>query len=435
MLQNIVQENESVDCIVNKFSTFITDRANPFFKKVVRVNQENIFTGLDCKGRQKWYDENCKLKKQALQEAVRDFNLQKNEQTRRKVFDCRKDYKYYCRKCKLKFNRDRCNEMNNFRKKKPKEFWKMFKKNKFSSQTNLSESDFYEYFKRLSNDIAENNPEEVLNFMQSFSNDNEESTFSELDAVISRTEIRNSIKKLNTNKSVGDDNLINEYFKNAAEILIEPLFTLFNKIFDSRSFPENWATGLIVPLHKKGDLDDPNNYRGITLISCFAKLFTSVLNERLKTWAQDTDNNIDAQFGFKSIHSTIDAVFILKYFIDRQLMSKQKLYCAFVDLKKAFDSVSRLSLWYKMIKCGIDGKLLALIQSMYEAVKLRVKCFNSLSNLYTCDVGLLQGEIMSPFLFSFFLADIETHLQENINDGIDLEQLQLYLLLFADDAV
>ena len=109
-----------------------------------------------------------------------------------------------------------------------------------------------------------------------------------------------------------------------------------------------------MPLHKKGDLDDPNNYRGITLISCFAKLFTSVLNERLKTWAQDTDNNTDAQFGFKSNHSTIDAVFILKYLIDRQLMSKQKLYCAFVDLKKAFDSVSRLSLWHKMIKCGIE---------------------------------------------------------------------------------
>ena len=88
-----------------------------------------------------------------------------------------------------------------------------------------------------------------------------------------------------------------------------------------------------------------------------------------------------------------------------------------------------------MIKCGIDGKLLDIIKSMYDAIKLRVKCFNSLSDLYSCEVGLLQGEIMSPFLFSFFLADIEMHLQENINDGIDLEQLQLYLLLFADDAV
>ena len=123
--------------------------------------------------------------------------------------------------------------------------------------------------------------------------------------------------------SAGSDNLINEYFKNAAEILLDPLFILFNTILDSRSFPRNWATGLIVPLHKKGDYDDPINYRGITLISCFAKLFTSILNERPILWAQETDNITDAQFGFKSNHSTVDAVFILKYLIDRQLMSKK----------------------------------------------------------------------------------------------------------------
>ena len=91
----------------------------------------------------------------------------------------------------------------------------MLKKKNFSLQTK-SENNFYEHFKRLSNDIAENNAEAVLNFMQSFSNDNEESTFSELDATISRIEIRNSVRKLNTNKSAGNVDLINEYFKNAA---------------------------------------------------------------------------------------------------------------------------------------------------------------------------------------------------------------------------
>ena len=111
------------------------------------------------------------------------------------------------------------------------------------------------------------------------------------------------------------------------------------------------------------------------------------------------------------------------------------MYCAFIDRRKAFDSISRLSVWYKMIKCGIDGKLFSLIQSLYANIKLRVKCFNSLSDLYTCDVGLLQGEIMSPFLFSLFLDDIESHLQEGMNDGISFQQLQLYILLFADDAV
>ena len=213
------------------------------------------------------------------------------------------------------------------------------------------------------------------------------------------------------------------------------MHTVFNKILESRSFPAQCSTDLIVPLHKKGSYDDVNNYRGITLISCFAKLFTSILNNRLKLWSSVTDTSSDAQFGFKSDHSTIDAIFILKYLIDKQLQDKKMLYCAFIDLKKAFDSVSRTSLWYKMIKSGIDGKLFDIIRSMYENIKLRVKCLSSLSDLFSCDVGLLQGEMISPFLFASFINDIELNLQENLNDGISIEQLQLYLLLFADDAV
>ena len=301
----------------------------------------------------------------------------------------------------------------------------------------MSENDFFEYFQQLSSEISDNNPEEVIHFMQSFDNTRTERdvTFLELDEPISRLEIKTAISNLSTNKSSGIDNIVNEYFKHAAEILLEPLHTLFNKILNSGSFPTQWATGVVVPIHKKGDFDDPNNYRGITLISCFAKLFTSVLNKRLETWSKENDNSSDAQFGFKANHSTIDAVFILKFLIDQQLQTKKKLYCAFIDLKKAFDSVSRLSLWYKLIKCGIDGKVFDIIRSMYANIKLRVKCLNSLSDLYSCDVGLLQGEIMSPFLFSLFINDIEAHLQENINDGINIEQLRLYLLLFADDAV
>ena len=256
-----------------------------------------------------------------------------------------------------------------------------------------------------------------------------------MDLQISHDEIKKAIQGLKSNKSCGIDDILNEYFVNAADVLIEPLHTLFNKILESRSFPAQWATGLIVPLHKTGSYDDVNNYRGITLISCFAKLFTSILNNRLKLWSNVTDTSSNAQFGFKSDHSTIDAIFILKYLTDKQLQDKKMLYCAFIDLKKAFDSVSRTSLWYKMIKSGIDGKLFDIIRSMYENIKLRVKCLSSLSDVFSCDVGLLQGEIISPFLFALFINDIELNLQENLNDGISIDKLQLYLLLFADDAV
>ena len=119
-------------------------------------------------------------------------------------------------------------------------------------------------------------------------------------------------------------------------------------------------------------------------------------------WEQENDTSTDAEFGFKTNHSTIDAIFILRYIIYKNLNNKKKLYCAFIDLKKAFDSVSHTSLWYKPIKCVIDGKILKIIGSLYSSIKLRVKHLSSLSDLYSCDFGLLQGEILSPFLFSIF---------------------------------
>ena len=435
LLQNIVQQDSHVDIIVDNFSKFVTDRANLFFKKTSKVKNENIFTCSNVTEKKKWYDETCVLKKQRVQEAVRDFNLFKSEENRKNVFEARKDYKYYCRKCKQNFNRERCKQMNEMRKKKPKEFWKIFKSKKIRENSNISENDFFEYFKDLSSEIADHTPDDVQEFLQNFNTNDRNSTFQEMDMQISHEEILNAIRSLKSNKSCGIDDILNEYFLKAADILIEPLYILFNKILESRSFPAKWATGLVVPLHKKGSFDDTNNYRGITLISCFAKLFTSVLSNRLKQWAKATDASSDAQFGFKANHSTIDAIFILKYLIDRQMQAKKRLYCAFIDLKKAFDSVSRTSLWFKMIKSGIDGKLFDIIRSMYENIKLRVKHVSSLSDLFSCDVGLLQGEIISPFLFALFINDIELNLQENLNDGICVEQLQLYLLLFADDAV
>lgn len=83
----------------------------------------------------------------------------------------------------------------------------------------------------------------------------------------------------------------------------------------------------------------------------------------------------------------------------------------------------------------MDGKLLKLIRSMYESIKCCVKHLNNLSDFFDSEMGLLQGEIMSPILFLFFLNDIELSFQENLLGGITLDQLSIYLLLFADDAV
>ena len=413
-----------------------TSRGNQYFEKQVNVNKQSCkFECSNSKDTQAWYDQECKNKKHDIREALREYNLSKSAQTRKLLLDRKKDYKYFCRQKKQKFLIERGRKMNELRNKKPKEFWKIFRRKKPSPKHDISDDEFYQYFKRLTSESTDTINEQASDFMQNFDSSARETTFESLDEHITQAEIQKAINGLSSNKSCGADNILNEYFISAASVLLKPLELLFNKILDSGNFPTDWSTGIIVPIHKKGDINDPNNYRGITLVSCFAKLFTSVLNNRLKQWAIQYDIITDAQFGFKSDHSTIDAIFILKHLIDIHIQSKEKLYCAFIDLKKAFDSVSRLSLWYKLIHSGVDGKMLRIIRSLYQDVKLKVKGLTSLSDMLNCDLGLLQGEIMSPILFSMFLTDVEMQLADNGNDGITLDQLTLYLLLFADDAV
>ena len=87
---------------------------------------------------------------------------------------------------------------------------------------------------------------------------------------------------------------------------------LFNNILESGCFPSQCTEGTIVPLHKKASKDDPKNYRGINLISYLGKLLTSTINQRLRHyWSTANEISTDAQFGFKTEHSTIDAIFVL----------------------------------------------------------------------------------------------------------------------------
>jgi hypothetical protein len=106
-----------------------------------------------------------------------------------------------------------------------------------------------------------------------------------------------------------------------------------------------------------------------------------------------------------------------------------------VDYRKAYDLIDRQALWYKLIKAGIDGKIFSVIRSMYNDIKICVKHLGKLSDVFNSNVGLLQGEVTSPILFSLFLNDIELQLQSNTDSGLSLDQLSIYLLLFADDAV
>ena len=105
---------------------------------------------------------------------------------------------------------------------------------------------------------------------------------------------------------------------------------MFNNIFKTEYFPESWSVGLIVPLHNKGSLNDVNNFRGITLLSCIGKLVTKIINNRLYEWADNYNVFIEAQAGFSKGMSTVDNVFILHGLITHVVNQGKKLYCTFI---------------------------------------------------------------------------------------------------------
>lgn len=119
------------------------------------------------------------------------------------------------------------------------------------------------------------------------------------------------------------------------------LYSLFHCILDTGFFPKSWSSSIIVPVYKKGDCTNPDNYRGISLVSNMAKLFTSILNNRLLDWSKTNDVITDAQFGFKPNCGTRDVIFALHSIITNILCKRKRLYCAFIDFKKAFDSIDR----------------------------------------------------------------------------------------------
>ena len=132
---------------------------------------------------------------------------------------------------------------------------------------------------------------------------------------------------------------------------------LINRVLDRGKIPEDWLTGMIIPIYKnKGSKDDANDYQGITLLSCVGKLFTSILNQRLTEFCDQNVIIKEIQAGFRKGYSTLDNIYVFKKIIDLFRFKKNKLFCCFVDYKKAFDSIWREALWYKLTKVGIEAK-------------------------------------------------------------------------------
>lgn len=434
LVENInISDRSCINNVINDFTDIIRNVADPLFKKTCNSSYRPSFTDKSVVKDAEWFDRECVDAKKLYLDALRLYNICKTDTSRIHFCKCKHDYKTIVRKKKKLSEIKKLADIERLKSSKPKEFWKYFKKNKRKASSNISVDDFKKYFANLSNDIGNCFNVDAEEFCTENNFNDNNCSFEELDQPIIVGEVLSAVKLLKAGKALGTDCLMNEYFIECIDIISAHVCDIFNSILNSGYFPDKWTEGVIIPVHKKGEISDVNNYRGITLVSCLSKLFTTILNKRIESFCEQNDIISDAQFGFRKGRSTVDAVFVLMSLIQKYLNENKRLYVVFVDMMKCFDSIYRNALWLKLYKIGIQGKLLRIIRDMYQKVKSCVKACSTYSDYFQYAIGLRQGEVISPVLFSLFVEDLELYLQNDVTSGIHINDIVLILLLFADD--
>ena len=347
-------------------------------------------------------------------------------------------------------------------KNNPKRFWNLInnlgpkRKNKLSRNLAVSiegnfyfdrfniESKWFEDFQRLYN--GPTNGQLVINKNACFLNQiitrvaNRErqmldQSYEEnimLNSGISFDEIENEVQKLKKKKSVGIDQIPNEilcYF----DIMVF-MYDLFNYCYTNGVVPTAWAKAIISPVLKPGkDPHFPLSYRGISLLSCMGKVFSSVISNKIVYYCDSLNLLASEQNGFRKNRLCSDHLFTITSIIRNRTARGEDTFVSCIDMEKAFDWVDRTLLLYKLLEMNIDGKIYNCIKALY----LKNSSFVSIGNGYATDwfdvtCGVRQGDPLSTTLFNIFINDLVEHVHQT-NVGIKIDKTLFNILLYADD--
>ena len=170
--------------------------------------------------------------------------------------------------------------------------------------------------------------------------------------------------------------------KHLPDTSLETLLNIFNYIWTTGKFPEDWTLATIIPIPKPGkDPAEPNKYRHIALTSCLCKKLEKMINKRL-TWFLESNNHISRlQFGFRSDRSTTDNLVRLETFIRDAFIKKEQCVVAeFFDLEKAYDTTWRYGILKDIHKIGLRGRLPTFIENFLANHTMQVWVGSSLSD-------------------------------------------------------
>lgn len=242
----------------------------------------------------------------------------------------------------------------------------------------------------------------------------------EMDQPPCTAEVIKAITQLSCGKAPGSDAIPAEIYKSGGPMLTEKLTELFVSCWNKRTLPQEFKDASIVHLYKrKGNRQSCDNHRGISLLSIAGKILARVLLNRLIKHLEQ-DLLPESQCGFRAGRGTVDMIFAARQLQEKCQEQHQDLYSTFVDLTKAFDTVSRQGLWKIMAKFGCPENFVCMVQQFHDGMMARVLDDGEASTDFPVSNGVKQGCVLAPTLFSMMFSAMLNDAFSSNDPGVDI---------------
>ena len=240
----------------------------------------------------------------------------------------------------------------------------------------------------------------------------------ELRAELTLSGTKSSIKQMKNSKAPGVDGIPAEIFKHGGDDLALCLHQIILLILQAEEITPDLQDTDIAKIFKNGDKLDCENYRGISLLAIAEKIIARILANRLVPHAEGFLP--ESQRGFCPNRGTTYMFFTAQQLQEKCREQRQPLYMALIDLRKAFNSVNRETLWRTLAKYGCPEKFISILRPFHNGMSAWVIGSRGDSEAFKVQTGVKQGCVIAPTLFSIFIPAIFHLIQVRLPDGIEI---------------
>ena len=238
---------------------------------------------------------------------------------------------------------------------------------------------------------------------------------------VSPVDIESEILSIPKNKTYGLYSCPTHILSGARHIISGPLSNIFNNSVQEGIFPSKLKQAKVIPVYKSDDETEPGNYRPISLLSIFNRIFEKLMYKQVKNFLDKHNILFKSQYGFREKHSTQHAIIDIVNIIQNNMDLKLFTCGIFLDLKKAFDTVNHSILLKKLNHYGIRGVINDWFSSYLLGRTQVTEIDSNLSTIKNISCGVPQGSVLGPLLFLIYINDFHN----------SSEKFSFYL--FADD--